>query len=214
MGEPAMAEPRTPGPIGLNPKPAPRPIVSASPTKKSQPGPIGVGPKKSAPPTAPKGANLGAQIVSFASERSGQRVGDGQCFALADLALKTLGARSAADFGTVTALADYKWGTQVSLSDVKPGDIVQFRDFKCTRRDETEDGAWKEFTHSRSPQHTAIVVSVNGNGLLTVIEQNAPPGSPVHKTQLGVLNTSFTRDKTTVTIAATGSIWFYRPQPI
>ena len=208
-----MVDPRTAGPFGLKPKPAPRPVAPASPTKKSPPGPIGVGAKKSTPPAAPNDANLGAQIVIFATSKSGQRVGDGQCFALADQALKALGARSAADFGTVTAVADYKWGAQVSLADVRPGDIVQFRDFKSTRRDDAEDGGFKEFTNGRGPQHTAIVVSVDGNGLLTVIEQNAPPGSGVHKTQLGFANTSFQKDTTTVTITTSGSVWFYRPQP-
>ncbi len=106
-----MVDPRTAGPFGLKSKPAPRPVAPASPTKKSPPGPIGVGAKKSTPPAAPNDANLGAQIVVFATSKSGQRVGDGQCFALADQALKALGARSAADFGTVTADADYKWGS-------------------------------------------------------------------------------------------------------
>ena len=208
-----MVEPRTPGPFGLKSKPPPRPVASAAPTKKSPPGPIGVGAKKSTPPAAPSDANLGAQIVAFATSRSGQRVGDGQCFALADRALTSLGARSAADFGTVTSVADYKWGTPVALADVRPGDIVQFRNFESTRRDDAEDGSFKEFTHERSPQHTAIVASVDGHGLLSVIEQNAPAGSPVHKTQIGFSNTSFAKDKSTVTIAVSGSVWFYRPQP-
>ena len=209
-----MVDPRTVGPFGLKPKPAPRPVAPASPTKTSPPGTIGVGAKKSTPPAAPKDANLGAQIVTFAVSKAGQRVGDGQCFALADQALKALGARSAADFGTVTADADYKWGTQVSLADVRPGDIVQFRKFESTRRDDAEDGGFKEFTNERgAPQHTAIVVSVDGHGLLTVIEQNAPPGSGVHKTQLGFANTSFQQGTATVTISTKGTVWFYRPQP-
>lgn len=207
-----MAEPRTPGPVGLNPKPPPRPAAPASPTKKPPPGPIGVGTKKAAPPSAPAGANVGAQIIAFANSKSGQRVGDGQCFALADQALKKSGSRSAADFGTITEEADYKWGTPVSLATVAPGDIVQFRDFETTRRDEGKDGAFKEFTHGRR-HHTAIVTSVDGNGLLTVIEQNAPKNSPVHKTQLGFQNISFASGETTVTITVSGTVWFYRPQP-
>lgn len=209
-----MADPRTVGPFGLKPKSAPRPVGPASPTKPSPPGTIGVGAKKATPPAAPNDANLGAQVLAFAVSKTGQPVGDGQCFALADLALKGLGAKSAADFGTVTAEADYKWGAPVSLANVRPGDIVQFRNFKSTRRDDAEDGGFKEFTQQRGrPNHTAIVVSVDGNGLLTVIEQNAPPGSRVHETQLGFSSTSFQTATTTVTITTSGTVWFYRPQP-
>ena len=187
-----MVDPRTAGPFGHQAQTGATTRRTAITDEDVSTGPIGVGAKKSTPPAAPKDANLGAQIVAFAVSKSGQRVGDGQCFALADQALKALGARSAADFGTVTAVADYKWGAQVSLADVRPGDIVQFRKFKSTRRDDAEDGWFKEFTKERGdPNHTAIVVSVDGNGLLTVIEQNAPPGSGVHKAQLGFSNTSF-----------------------
>ncbi len=205
-----MADPRTPGPVGLSPQ-ARIPPRTAAPVKAAKPGPIGVGAKKAAPPAAPAGANLSAQVLSFAEGKSGQRVGDGECFALADQALKKAGAKSAPDFGQITDEADYKWGSQVSLVDVKPGDIVQFSGYEFTRREENEDGKWKEFTGKR-PHHTAIVVSVDGNGLLTVIEQNAPKGSAAHKTQLAFSNTSFSKDKTTITLSTTGSVWFFRPQ--
>jgi hypothetical protein len=207
-----MVDPRTPGPVGLSPTPARKPPgPTTAPAKTPKPGPIGVGAKKAAPPSAPSGANLGAQVVTFAEGKSSQRVGDGECFALADQALKNAGAKSAADFGTITDEADYKWGTQVSLADVKPGDIVQFRDYEFTRREEKEDGAWKERTEKR-PHHIAIVKSVDGNGLLTVIEQNSPKRSAVRKIQLGFASTSFTSDKTTITLSPSGSVWFYRPQ--
>lgn len=207
-----MADPRTPGPIGLSSPPARKPPgPTTAPAKTPKPGPIGVGAKKAAPPATISGANLGAQVVSFAEEKSGQRVGDGECFALADQALKKAGAKSAADFDTITAEADYKWGTQVSLADVKPGDIVQMRNFEVTRREERADGAWKERSEKR-PHHTAIVKSVDGNGLLTVIEQNAPKGNAVRRIQLGFSDTSFNKDKTTITLSTSGSAWFYRPQ--
>ena len=207
-----MVDPRTQGPTGLRPPQARKPPgPTTSPTSAPKPGPIGVGAKKSAPPSGPGGTNLGAQVVSFAEGKSGQRVGDGECFALADQALKKAGARSAADFGSLTDEADYKWGAQVSLADVKPGDIVQFRDYAFTRREEKEDGSWQERSEQR-PHHTAIVKSVDGNGLVTVLEQNSPKRSAVHRIQLGFASTSFTRDATTVTITTSGSVWFYRPQ--
>lgn len=208
-----MADPRTPGPVGLSPPAARKPPgPTSAPAKTPKPGPIGVGAKKAAPPAAPSGANIDAQVVSFAEGKVGSRVGDGECFALADQALKKAGAKSAEDFGTITDEADYKWGTQVSLADVKPGDIVQFRDYVVTRREEKEDGAWNERSEKR-PHHTAIVKSVDGNGLLTVLEQNAPKRSPVRRIQLGFSSTSFSRDKITITITTSGTVWFYRPQP-
>jgi hypothetical protein len=205
-----MAEPRTPGPVGLSSKPA-RKQPAPGPAKKSQPGPIGVGAKKALPPSSPPGVNIGAQIVTFAQSKAGQRVGDGECFALADQALKKAGAKSAADFGTITDEADYKWGMQVSLNDVQPGDIVQFRDFEIARREDREDGSFVERTEER-PHHTAIVTSVDGNGLLTVMEQNSPKRSAVRRIQLGFKSTSFEHDKTTVTLTMRGTVWFFRPQ--
>jgi hypothetical protein len=209
-----MADPRTPGPVGLSPTPA-RKTTATGPTKvpvkAPKPGPIGVGAKKSAPPAAPGGANVDAQIVAFAESKSGQRVGDGECFALAEQALKKAGAKSAADFGTVTKDGDYKWGAQVALADVKPGDIVQFRDYEFTRAEEKEDGSGSDWTEGRR-HHTAIVKSVDGNGLLTVLEQNSPKGSPVRRVQLAFSNTSLRRGEATITITVKGSVWFYRPQ--
>src|SRR5262245_54829855 len=95
------------------------------------PGPIGL--------DAPSGGaghhtpSLGEQVVSFARRRRGHQVGDGQCFALADQALRGANARSAADYGTVTRDADYQWGTSVSRTDLQPGDVIQFRDYTLHR---------------------------------------------------------------------------------
>jgi hypothetical protein len=154
---------------------------------------------------------LGTQVVQFAQARRRRRVGDGECFTLADQALRTAGAKSASDFGTITADADYIWGTSVAVSSVQPGDIVQFRDYKYTRRNDKDDGSWQENSQER-PHHTAIVVSNDGNGLLTVIEQNAPPGSAVREIQLGFTSTKFESGGTKVQITVSGQVSFYRPQ--
>ena len=42
--------------------------------------------------------------MAFATQRMGTRHGDGECFTLADDALKKAGAKSAADFGKVTEM--------------------------------------------------------------------------------------------------------------
>jgi hypothetical protein len=84
------------------------------------------------------------QVLHYAKGRlGGPPVLPGQCTALADEALRNAGGRSAADFGRRTEDGDYIWGTAVSLSDVRPGDILQFRDYHYTRREEKDDGSWK-----------------------------------------------------------------------
>ena len=99
------------------------------------PGAIGLGGKGGAG-RRPRARRSAQSVVSFALHNLGQPVGDGECFTLADRALRNAGAKSAADYGPVVPDGDYVWGTPVSLSSLRPGDIVQFRDYSC--RVETE----------------------------------------------------------------------------
>jgi hypothetical protein len=180
-------------------------------TESPPPGPIGLD-AKSGSPTKP---SMAEQIVSFAKSRSGQRVGDGECFALADKALRNAGAKSAEDYGTVTPDADYVWGTPVKLADVQPGDIIQFRGYAYERKIETNksDGSssWKTESQER-PHHTAVVERVEGDGAITVLEQNAPQGSPGIRTRLYFSSGKSTSGDTTTTTTVTGTFRFYRPQ--
>lgn len=177
------------------------------------PGPIGLdshsgGSSHVSPPIA-------LQVVGYAQHHSGQRVGDGQCFALADRALSTAGARSAGDFGTVTDDADYVWGTSIGLTDLKSGDIIQFRDYRYDREITTEnsDGSADIKTDFQErPHHTAIVESVLANGEVAVLEQNAPDGSAVHRSHLFFTAGTTTSGRTTTKITVQGTSWFYRPQ--
>ena len=176
------------------------------------PGPIGLDAKSG---TAKQGgASMAEQIISFARRNRGSRVGDGQCFTLADRALRGANARSAADYGTVTPTADYTWGTSVTLAELQPGDVIQFRDYTYERVVVTEDdrGTTREEHAEDRPHHTAIVESVDGNGAVTVLEQNAPDGSPVTRTQLFFTGGTTTSGHRTTTITVSGSFWFYRPQ--
>lgn len=111
-------------------------------------------------------------------------VGRGECYDLADDALKKAGAKSAPDFGTITDTADYKWGTPVSdLKLVLPGDILQFRDHEVTITTDTTttetypDGASKWATDSQTRvakrgHHTAVISATDGAGVFTVVEQH------------------------------------------
>lgn len=201
-----------PIPLGINPSSVDIDGGTLPRIESPRPGPIGLnGDDAGAARKGGSTAVLGPKVLQFARERLGRRIGDGECFALADQALRHVRAKSAADFGPVTEEGDYVWGTAISLSDVQPGDIVQFRDYEYVRREEKDDGSWKERSESR-PHHTAIVVSVDGNGMLTVIDQNAPKGSVVRAIQLGFSDSTTRKGSTTIRVTVTGQVWFYRPQ--
>jgi hypothetical protein len=160
-------------------------------------------------------APVGDAIVGFAKRKMGHHVGDHECFALADQALKNAGAFSAADFGEVTADADYIWGTQIQLDALQAGDILQFRDYRYDRtiRTDSADGSFREFSDFQErPHHTAVVEQVGEHGAVTVLEQNAPRGSVVHRTQLFFSSTTFKEGSKTTEITVVGNVWFYRPQ--
>jgi len=178
-------------------------------TELPTPDGVGLDARGSAPTPTP--ASMTASIVGYARQRRGSKVGDGECFTLADQALTGAGAKSARDFGKVTPTADYVWGTEVSLSDLRPGDIIQFRDYEYERRVEDESGKWKTDSQKR-PHHTAIVESVGSSGAVTVLEQNAPKGSAVSRAQLFFTNATSVDGGTTTTIRVQGTFWFYRPQ--
>lgn len=143
------------------------------------------------------------QVISFASRNMGERVASGQCFDLADRALRAASARSAADFGTVTPDADYVWGTSVALADVRAGDIIQFRDY--TYRLTNDDGSWEE---NERPHHTAIVASVGSNGVIDVYEQNVNGSMRVQRNRLYFANSAGGGRN----VRVSGTFWFYRPQ--
>jgi hypothetical protein len=182
-------------------------------TRTPHPGSVGAGAAGATAHTR-TAPSLGDQIVAFANSHRGSHVGDGECFALADSALSNAHAKSAKDFGTVTPDADYVWGTAVALADLKPGDIIQFRDYAFVKRVDTEtaDGGsrWQEWTGDR-PHHTAVVQSVGASGAVMVLEQNAPEGSAVTRTELYFSSVTTTSGRTTTTITVSGTVKFYRP---
>jgi hypothetical protein len=183
-------------------------------TDSPTPGPIGLdAPSGGGTHSAPA---IATRIVGYARRQSGSRVGDGQCFALADRALTSAGAKSASDFGTITRDADYVWGTSVQLADLQAGDIIQFRDYSFDRETTVQhsDGSSDTRTETQGrPHHTAVVEQVGSNGAVTVLEQNAPDGSAVRRSHLFFSTTTIANGDTTTTITVHGTFWFYRPQP-
>jgi len=49
-------------------------------------------------------------------------------------------------------------GTAASSTRVQAGDLVQFRDYEFTRREQVSDGSWREYSevHSLQRQHDAL----------------------------------------------------------
>jgi hypothetical protein len=158
----------------------------------------------------------GQQVATYASNNAGTRVGDGECFALADRALRGAGAKSAADFGTVAAGADYIWGSEVTLGSVQVGDVIQFRNYKYSRVTVFDDGTnFGGDDHEEArPHHTAIVKAVGADGLITVWEQNVPPGSgSIRSIDLYFKSVQSGDDKNGTKVSVQGTAKFYRPQP-
>ena len=192
-------------------------------TRTTQTGPVGTNQSTTgqttggATTTAPTVA-YGRQIVEFARRQMGQQVGDGECFALADQALRGAGAASAADFGVITADADYRWSSQrVQATDAQPGDIIQFRNFTVETRTDHADHSWQSNSESR-PHHTAVVVSNDGAGHLTVLEQNVQIGGTsgqaqrsVRQNQIPIASSTTKNGDTTVTVRVGGTMIVYRP---
>ena len=182
-------------------------------TELPTPGPVGMdsgggGSNKST-------ASIAQEVMAFATQRMGTRHGDGECFTLADDALKKAGGKRPADYGKVTEDADYVWGIAVKVSEVKPGDFIQFRNYQYDRRVDTNnpDGS-SSFSEDgqKRPHHTAIVEQVNGDGSLVVLEQNAPKGDPVARNTLFFRSGTTESGNTKTTVKVQGVVRFYRPQ--
>lgn len=153
-----------------------------------------------------------AAVLKYAQDKVGQQDGNGECYTLADNALRAAGAKSAPDYGKITPTADYKWGKSVPLDGSKPGDILQFKDYKNTTKTTQEDGSWQTETQTR-PHHTAVVVDNDGKGNITVLEQNVPHGGETKTTVLHFGNgTTKGEDGSTTTSKTTGSVKAYHPE--
>ena len=181
-------------------------------TETPPPGPIGLDAPSGGGTTS---AGIGDRILGFARRKRGTRVGNGECFTLADSALSTAGARSAGDYGSVSPNADYVWGSSVSLSDLQPGDLIQMRDYRFDREvvvNNPDGSGSTDSDFQERPHHTAIVGIGRCGGAVTVLEQNAPRGSAVRRSQLFFADGTTTSGHRTTTIRVQGTFWFYRPQ--
>lgn len=179
---------------------------------------------------------INQNVIAWARGRMGQQVGHGECWDLADQALRKAGAHSS---NSTEADADYEWGAEIRVSDATPGDVLQFRDYTVTTTTTISkkftDGAEQIDTEEQTlerPHHTALVDSNPGNGWISILEQNVPPkGKRVQKLKLATRSMTIppksvhksikhpTSGKispatitTTVSIEVSGTIWAYHPE--
>lgn len=132
------------------------------------------------------------KVVSWARSKLRHRVARGECWDLANGALRYAGAQSSITTGRDD---DYVWGSPVALGAAVPGDILQFRDHRVTitvtTRMTFSDGA-TDISESEEyqvrPHHTAIVDANLGAKGLVILEQNREPGLPVERNTLRVAN--------------------------
>jgi len=125
---------------------------------------------------------LNEAVLAYSKANLNKQVGDGECAALANAALKEAGAKPHREFPDSPNEGDYVWGELVfgyevkngkpavegSPTKVRPGDIVQYRDAKFVGR---RPGGG---TYSASaPHHTAVVGAVSADGkVIGLLQQN------------------------------------------
>jgi len=90
--------------------------------------------------------SVNQKAIIWARGHKGKQVDRGECWDLANRALRSACGKSSGDFGPVGEDDDYVWGDKVALKDVIPGDILQFRDFTVT----TETVIEKQFSDGSS----------------------------------------------------------------
>jgi hypothetical protein len=122
-----------------------------------------------------------------------KQVGNGECWTLADEALKYAGARRPYESGEGSCVFGRKLGEDEL---VKPGDIVQMYSAKFFHK--TGPGSWS--SAETGEKHTAIVASVDGD-TITVYHQNWNGNRTVSQWSFRP------SDKTA------GTVEFYRPKP-
>ena len=129
---------------------------------------------------------LNQKVVQFARTRMGKQVGNGECWTLADLALRFAGARRPGRDG----LELYAYGRKLASRDkLLPGDILQFEKAEFYHKDQF---GWS--SHSM-PHHTAIVYKVSGTKV-TLLHQNVGGDKLVKTTVINLAE----RTKGTVTM--------------
>jgi hypothetical protein len=147
-------------------------------------------------PTSP---TEGESIISFLSNRLGQRIGPGECWDAAEAAIQSIGAQRP------NSSELYVWGTSVTRDQVRVGDVLQFSNFRV--RIDTED-SWTE-NELGLPRHTAVVESINSDGSVNLLHQNFDNDRTITRLSNLFINSSSSNGRT---VSVSGSLTVYRVQ--
>jgi hypothetical protein len=184
--------------------------------------------------------SLGQQVVIWAQGKVGKKVGKGECWDLAEAALKQAGAQTSNDLGPMGEDADYVWGDSIAIKDVEPGDVLQFRDYEVKTTTVTkyvwDDGSSETIEEediAERGHHTAVVNGMpDSSGVVKTLDQHVKPlGKVVQNKMLHTRNVpaasrsstskrkhpstkklESVKVRTTVTIEVSGQVWAYRPK--
>ncbi|WP_299817963.1 hypothetical protein [uncultured Roseibium sp.] len=146
------------------------------------------------------------RLIAFAVQRMGQVEGNGQCWTLVDNGFRSLGFHKPS--------STYRWGRVVEqLSSARPGDVFQFSNFRVAVRSDSSDGSWTESSEARgAPRHTAILESIDANGLATFLESNVNDSFDVQRNRFHVRTADIEEGGERTSIRVSGSFTIYRPQ--
>ncbi len=147
------------------------------------------------------------QLIAFANDRMGRVEGNGECWTLVNNAFQNLGFNKPA--------AIYAWGRVIEqVSNARPGDIFQFRRFEVTITVDNSDGSGTTQTEERgNPRHTAILESIDANGLATFLECNVYGNRSVQRNRFHVRTADLeTGPGQRTSVRASGTVTVYRPQ--
>jgi hypothetical protein len=111
----------------------------------------------------------GRKVVNYCKENMGKQIGNGECWTLADEAFKACAIRRPGAEIRV-------WGRVVDPKKERPqpGDIVEFRAV------EFSDGS------KTGPEHTAVIIKVQGRERFTVAQQNWGGHKTVRDQQMNI----------------------------
>lgn len=159
-------------------------------------------------------SDLRTKVLSYVSGKRGQQDGDGQCWTLAENALKSAEAKTSWELTPDKknfASADYVWGKKIPLAEIAAGDILQFKDFSW--RVDGSDSSWRTGAY---PHHTSVAIGPpNTFGTVKVLHQNVPDDDPDKKlvVENGVptRDSSWTSEGVKYTLKVKGTVKAYTP---
>jgi hypothetical protein len=140
---------------------------------------------------APAADPLSEKVLQFARSNLGKQVGNGECWTLADEALRSAEAHRPGTDG----YGAYVFGREIDVRALQPGDVMQLDNVRFEHRDASGVGSWEEY-----PQHTAIVARVKG-GRITLLHQNVRGNRTVHRSTIDLADRK------------RGTLRYYRPEP-